>query len=516
MPTRKSFAIPPVVLLGVFISALALIIAWLKVDLLHMPLQPGQDSELWTIEARVDFTGRNGPARVDFRLPEGSPSFTRVSENFVSRGFGLTITDNDAAREALWTLRRSDGDHALFYRLQVYPERDAFTNVSPVREAPPFAEVPDYPEPLASAIQGILETARAESADTFSFATRLIAILGNLDNENVKVIRDARPASEWEYMITEILAGARITSRVIHGVSLREGFVQQPLISWVEVYNGQRWRGFDPQTGQMRYPERFFPWIRGQDPLVETDGVRNLRVNFSVSKTMVTQETLARQVEGRLKTGLMNFTLYSLPIPTQEVYKILLLVPLGALVVAFMRVVVGLPTFGTFTPILISLAFRETQLGWGLMLFMMILLTGWLVRIALANLRLLLVPRLACMLVVVIGLMVFMSILSERLGFTQGLSVALFPMVILTMTIERMSIVWEERGAGETIKETLGTVVVAIAGYFVMTNPKLVHLLFNFPELLLVILTLCLAIGSYSGYRMSELLRFRELVKGGK
>src|SRR5690606_26142462 len=126
------------------------------------------------------------------------------------------------------------------------------------------------------------------------------------------------------------------------------------------------------------------------------------------------------------------------------------------------------PTFGTFTPILISLAFRETELGWGMTLFVVMLSAGFLVRIALANLRLLLVPRLACMLIVVIGLMVMMSLFSMRLGFTQGLSIALFPMVILTMTIERMSIVWEERGTRETIKESIGTLVVSVAGFYVM------------------------------------------------
>jgi hypothetical protein len=34
-------------------------------------------------------------------------------------------------------------------------------------------------------------------------------------------------------------------------------------------------------------------------------------------------------------------------------------------------------------------------------------------------------------------------------------------MVIMTMTIERMSIVWEERGPGEAMKEGLGTLVAA-------------------------------------------------------
>src|SRR5690606_13809471 len=247
--------------------------------------------------------------------------------------------------------------------------------------------------------------------------------------------------------------------------------------------------------------------------LQSNDTVRDLRVNFSVQRQSVAQEVLAQQVENTLLTGLSNFTLYSLPIPAQEVYKVLLMVPLGALVIAFMRVVVGIPTFGTFTPILIALAFRETQLGWGVTLFLFILFAGFLCRVALANLRLLLVPRLACMLIIVIGLMVIMSLLSQRLGFTQGLSVALFPMVILTMTIERMSIVWEERGSVETVKETIGSLVVAIAGYYVMNHPMLMHLMFNFPELLLVVLAVCMLFGSYTGYRLSEVLRFRDLGK---
>jgi hypothetical protein len=265
----------------------------------------------------------------------------------------------------------------------------------------------------------------------------------------------------------------------------------------------------------MGYPDAFFPWTRGLQPILSSnDFVRDLEVNFSVQRQSVAQEELAQQVESTLLTGLTNFTLYSLPIPSQEVYKILLMVPLGALVIAFMRVVVGVPTFGTFTPVLIALAFRETELTWGITLFSLILFAGFLCRVALANLRLLLVPRLACMLIIVIGLMVMMSLLSQRLGFTQGLSVALFPMVILTMTIERMSIVWEERGSVETVKETIGTLVVSISGYYVMNHPLLMHLMFNFPELLLVVLSVCMLFGSYTGYRLSEVLRFKDLASG--
>ena len=514
MSPKNTLLLSPVTMLVMALTAIALLIVYLKVSYLHMPLKPGEQSNVWTVEARIDFVGRNGPARVTFQLPQETPGFTVLDENFVSRGFGLTLEDGGPGRDAVWTRRRSQGDQALFYRQQVYQENRNFSELAEAVPSSEFPAVPDYPEPLASAIDDVLTRARNESADIFTFASRLIAILSEPADENVRVIRDARPRSQWVPLLQEILAGARIPSRIVYGISLRDDFIDQRLITWLEVNNGSRWRGFNPETGAAGYPENFYPWTKDMSEIADTDGVRNLSVSFSTARNTIDQVGLAQRMEGKLSSGLMNFTLYSLPIPAQDVYKVLLMVPLGALVIAFMRVMIGIPTFGTFTPILIALAFRETQLGWGVTLFIGILFAGFLVRVGLANLRLLLVPRLACMLIVVIGLMVMMSLFSARLGFTQGLSIALFPMVILTMTIERMSIVWEERGTKETIKETIGTLIVSVFGYYVMNHPNLMHLLFNFPELLLIVLAASMMFGSYNGYRLSELLRFKDLVKG--
>ena len=44
-----------------------------------------------------------------------------------------------------------------------------------------------------------------------------------------------------------------------------------------------------------------------------------------------------------------------------------------------------------------------------------------------------------------------------------------------------------------------------------MTSEHLSYLMFVFPELLLVILGVCLIMGRYTGYRLSELIRFREM-----
>jgi hypothetical protein len=169
------------------------------------------------------------------------------------------------------------------------------------------------------------------------------------------------------------------------------------------------------------------------------------------------------------------------------------------------------PTFGTFMPILIAMAFRETGLLWGIGLFLAIVGVGLLFRFYLNHLHLLLVARLSAVLTLVIIMMLAISLLSNELGLIQGFSIALFPVVILTMVIERMSISWDESGAVEAFKQGFGSLAVAVLGYLVMTNDQAQHLMFVFPELLLVVLAIAILFGSYTGYRLNELFRFRDL-----
>ena len=135
-------------------------------------------------------------------------------------------------------------------------------------------------------------------------------------------------------------------------------------------------------------------------------------------------------------------------------------------------------------------------------------------RFYLEQLKLLLVPRLAAILIVVVLLMVAVSLIMHRLGIQQGLSIALFPMVIITMTIERMTIVWEERGPAEALKQGIGSLLAAAATYTLIHNRQIQHLFFVFPELLLIVLAATLLLGRYTGYRLFELYRFRALIKG--
>jgi hypothetical protein len=283
-------------------------------------------------------------------------------------------------------------------------------------------------------------------------------------------------------------------------------------VPWLEVHDGNHWDGFDPRTGNRGYPENFLRWSVGSDPLLVVEGGHNERVTFAVSRYAQSLMTVARQRAASNHSVLADTMLFNLPVSTQNVYRVLLMVPLGALVVAVMRSFVGLPTLGTFMPILIALAFRETRLAWGIGLFLLITASGLMLRFYLERLKLLLVPRLCAVLLLVVLLMTVVSLVCARFGIDKGFSLALFPIVILTMVIERMSVIWEESGAGQAMKEGAGSLVVAVLGYLVMNNEALNHIVFLFPETLLILLATFILMGRYTGYRLSELVRFRDIV----
>jgi hypothetical protein len=79
------------------------------------------------------------------------------------------------------------------------------------------------------------------------------------------------------------------------------------------------------------------------------------------------------------------------------------------------------------------------------------------------------------------------------------------------MVIERMSVVWEERGAADAMIDGAGTLFVAAVAYWVMGLDTVRHLVFVFPEILFILLAVTLLIGRYTGYRLSEIRRFHAL-----
>jgi hypothetical protein len=496
-------------ILAALLACLGLGLFTYKARVLGFPVSPQEETQIWNVEAAVHFDPGPGAVKATLRIPSLTPGFALLDENFVSRGFGLSTHRVPAGREAQWAIRQAGGPQTLYYRALVYRDERRMAEDT----TPPFPEAPVLDEPSRVALGGLIAEVRRQSADVASFTTELLKHInaGERDPYVSLFLQKGSTSSERAQLATVLLAGAQIPARVAHGVPLRAEPGPVEAEALLEVHDGVQWLYFNPRTLEQGLPRDFLIWWRGEQRIADIEGGANLQVGLAVQQNLLDSMMIAERRAELSGSHSVDFSLFSLPIATQAVYSVLLMIPVGALVIMLLRNFIGVKTFGTFMPVLVALAFRETRLVWGVVLFAVIVSLGLLIRFYLEKLRLLLVPRLTCVLTIVVLLMVGISVLSQKLDIQPGLSIALFPMVIISMTIERMSIVWEERGASAAIQEGVGSLVVAIVAYLVMGMARLAHLIFVFPELLLLVIAATLLVGRYTGYRLLELRRFRAM-----
>jgi hypothetical protein len=483
-----------------------------KVFWLGFPPLPDLESEVWTVQVRLEIRPEDGPVRASLILPSRSSRFTVSKENFISRGFGLTVEEDLFRRQADWAIRSLPESKTLYYRAMVMPD----IRSRRFAKKPDTPQKPQFEEPYASALTDIVEEVRAESADVESFTAAILARLNSTaaDENTSLFLSDLETPLEKARLAETMLAAAEIPALLVHGVMLQDDVQRAPVHTMLAVYDRDDWLLFDPRTGHQGIPDSFMIWWRGDEIMATVSGATLQDVQISIKQRVESALDLATQRAQLENSRIGRISVLQLPVQTQTVYELLLLVPFGILVIVILRNFIGFSSFGTFAPVLIALAFRETELLKGIFLFTLIVSLGLFIRFYLERLRLLLVPRLAAVVTIVVLLMTTISMISYQLGIETGLSVSLFPMVIISMVIERMSVVWEERGATTSIREGVGSLFMAALAYLVISIDILAYWVSVFPEVNLVVLGIIIAMGRYTGFRLTELVRFNSLSTG--
>ena len=505
-------------LLAMALAAVALAAIVYKWQVLQFPLHADSKVEVWTLQARIGYVPEQGANRVSLLVPGDTPGWSVLDERFVARRHSRLEESSPEGREIEWSTRRANGEQALYYRATVVRATPAADPLLLLPEQP--ALIPHLEEPYGTAARAILDEVSDETADIETFSRELVRRFhAEQPGEDVRLLSDRYEDEHGKVaFIAGLLAIRNINARPVHGLQLDPEAGAGELRPWLAVQDGPdedggRWFLIDPRNDAAGWPSDFFLWSVSGKPVSTVEGNDAATLELSGSRNMADAIAIAeRRLEVR-DANLVRFSLLSLPLQAQQTYSILLMVPVGAFIMLLLRNLVGVKTFGTFMPVLVALAFRDTGLTAGVALFVLVVGAGLLARFYLERLRLLLVPRLTAILILVVLLMAMVSVLSNRMELEVGLSVALFPMVIMAMTIERMSVAWDERGGANAVREGIGTLMVAALAYLVMSWPWLERFVFVFPEFLLLLLAGCLLLGRYSGYRLTELYRFRALAR---
>ncbi len=311
-------------------------------------------------------------------------------------------------------------------------------------------------------------------------------------------------------LLVTLLRIRNIPARIVTGVTLTRG-PRQTSHRWVEAWLHDRWLpmcAFNHHYAHL--PPTYLVFTLGDLPLVRGKQVRDLDFGFVAERVRE-----GDAVEAKITWPRRFFraaSLYMLPPAEQRLVEFLLLMPVAALIICVFRNVIGLITFGTFAPALLGLAFRETTTLPGIIVFLLILLCGWIMRRVLDRYHLLQVPRIALMLSLVVLLLVVVILIGNRYAMPATRYISLFPMVILTGMIERFWTLETEDGTLASFKTLLITLGVSATIALVLSIRVLSQHLFRYPETLGLVMAAQLLIGRYTGYRLMELFRFRDFV----
>lgn len=480
------------------------------------------------MEASMDLRGQT--ASVKFFLPKTTDTQRTDSERVESGQFVWSVQTKGGNRIGRWRADDVDGREVGIYRTLVSIDETRYALPRGV-EIPAF-----YPERVArylvpseliqsedDGIEGVVQ-ALVDSVDNRELAPIAKALFDFVhdqirsgDPENKL---DAVTALKWREagsggkarLLTGLFRAAGIPARVVGGMALSPGSGKD-LHQWVEAWINGVWVPFDALHGHFAYrPNNYLMLYHGDHEMFKRTANTNFRYMFNVKEWRTPPEDILPHIKQSYFNTYVFWGIFREAHISLNLLRILLLLPVGVLVIIFFRNFVGIQTLGTFMPALMAIAFRDMGLVWGMALFMFVLALGLLIRAGLERVQLLHTPRLAIVLMFVVTVMLGVSFFFVRVGALEGARISMFPIAVLTISIESAFIKMQELGVVDTIKVLLGTIFVVIFAHLAMHSYFIQALVFVFPEVMLVVLALYLMVGRWVGLRLLEYHRFRWLL----
>ncbi len=212
-------------------------------------------------------------------------------------------------------------------------------------------------------------------------------------------------------------------------------------------------------------------------------------------------------------------------IPDNTIVLILLL-PVIATVIAFMKQVIGISTLGVYTPTILTLTFWMLGLKFGVITFIILLTIGTLTRYILKKFRILYIPKMAIVLTIVALTLFAILTISVALDLFDAkfFSFTIFPLLIMSTLTEKFVSIQTEKGYYSAIIIMAKTIVISIVALFFIGGEIDLYLfqfkweffrnlLLGYPETIFVILIINIFLGKWTGLRLLEYVRFREVFR---
>ena len=486
-------------------------------------------TEGYEVEVNMQVSGHGEKMSLSTYLPISSAHQSVSDERNSPDIFTTQISIDGLNRTVSWQAPAVSGTHIVRYNYFVQTEHVIYTidkNISIPKTLPNYLQAYLEAEEGIQVNDPLIEQTlerlfEGKIPDTLSALKTVHDYLQNeFQNRNFSGFTDALTALKLKEascngksrLFIALSRKLGLPSRLVGGLIMKQGS-KKTSHQWVEVYIRGHWIPFDTINNHFaEIPKNYLRLYYGDKVLFKHSANINFQYLFHITKKLVPRKEMRETMYASPLNAFNMYKIFESIGISQNLLKIILMIPLGALVVVIFRNVIGLETFGTFLPALIATAARETGLWWGLAGFLFIILVSASVRKFLDYMQLLHSPKMAIMLTVVVISMLLMTIFAVQSSLFALAHISLFPIAILAITAERFAIIQEEQGILKALRISFSTAIVIIAAYAVMSSLFMQSLIIAFPELLLFLIVLNLWLGKWVGMRLSEFIRFRKLI----
>lgn len=315
-------------------------------------------------------------------------------------------------------------------------------------------------------------------------------------------------------LMVALLRHKHIPARLTGGFIMGNNENKRTTHQWVEVYVNGNWIPFCPLNGYYgEKPSRYMKFYTGDLNFFKHTKDVSFKYHFTSKSEIV-------PVNKDFSTALsfdmiMVWEKFRDAGITLAMLSTILVIPLGALVTIVFRNVIGVNSFGTFLPALIAYSFMSTGFWWGLGIFSIIIGFGTMINFILDKFKLLHTPKLTIIMVAVAIMIIAIAYIGMVRGNTPMAYSLFFPLAILSLTIERFFSITMERGLKHAVIIYLWTIVIVAFSYVVMKSVFIQVMVIVLPEIYLLVIASSLYLGHWTGLRVSELFRFRNLLFEG-
>jgi len=473
---------------------------------------------LWDVELGITARAVSGKTSVEIAAPLNTRFLRVVGQNISHEAWrqSFRLPEASASSRRLAFVASRDGDlsiQAVFSVQALAVPRlvrdSARTLEGDARE--PFLR--DHPtlqieHPEVTGLVAALYSTVEEDGSVVDAMFDQVRALGDRTAERlleVPEILSGKRANGQEraYTLVALCRAARIPARLVKGFVLKDS-AAAPLHFWTEVYQGGKWVPYDPVFGYRHtLPPNYLPFVKGIGELVHFSGT----TSFVVDHAIVNTDPLLDLAESTHEDWREIFDLTRLPLDTRLVLAALMLLPFGALLTALFTEVVGVRSYGVFTPTLLALALVYVPWQSASVVLAVVLVLGVIGRELIPG-ELDRVPRLSVVLTLVALGIGMSASLMDYFEIDFGGQLILLPIVILASMVDRFYAVFDEKGLHTALYRLGWTLLLAVLCMPIVQFETLGHVMVRYPELHLITLAAILGLNLYNGRRISEFAGF--------